>query len=218
MGDVNCKNYTILADKSGWQPLSYAICYNGLDVYGFLSESNVVIALTETSITSGEFPHQTYNQNLFAGESIAGISSTATINNKITYALSSANGSLTSASVDNMGYQVEIVPESQFNKSNCLWDCTKYWPKLSEVDKSIVYAARSLFRDKKLIILANDNNLIDQLSVEGFNYFRNSTFLGLMVKSGHISYQKGTSIYDGWQIHDSRWTLKEYPFRGILNK
>ena len=218
MDYFDCENCIMLVDKSGLQPLIFAMHTASLDVHGFLLESKVKMVITEIAIQAGEFTHQTYDQNLFSGSHVVN-NSTVTIDDisNNNYVISSADGVLTTANVDNNGYEIGVLSEQYSEGNNCLWETSKYWRKLSEPDKSIIYAARYLtFHNEKFFILVNDSDIINQLHIEGFQYLRNSTFLSWMVKSGYISYQKGTRVYREWQSYDPRWVKKDIPFGNIL--
>lgn len=216
----NCENCTMLVDKSGWQPLTFMMHAASLDVHGFLLENKIKMTITETAVHAGEFTYQAYDQNLFSGDHVVDSSTVALGRSSINdYVMSSTDGVLTTANIDNNGYKVDVLNEQRFEENSCLWETSKYWQELSVPDKSVVYAARYLTsHNERFFILVNDKNLVDQLCLEGFQCLRGAAFLSWMVKRDSISYQKGTHIYGRWRVHDQRWVKKDTSFGNILQK
>jgi len=115
---------------------------------------------------------------------------------------------------------VSYTPNSPNNSSKTqtiLWEESKYWKKLDEVDKSLIYAQRILVFDttRGVASLVNAEDLRNQHNIEGFEVYGSASMLAGMCLKGKISFQKATSLYYSWREIDKRWT-PQISFRQVL--
>ncbi len=212
----------MLVDKSGWQSFQLSLSHKQCDVFGFLESKDVQPMITESSIP--EIWHQTYSQNLFAGEhvvvqSFSPSSVTRGGTSEQMFVLSGVNGALTTLNIDPRGFPVGISRDHEIPRNPSLWETTSHWKHLSSPDKSIVFVARYLAESRKsFFILANDKDLCCQLDVEGFHVLKSAQLLCWMKESDFISSQKARRIYEGWGRGDPGSVKKNTTFGGIFHE
>ncbi|MEA1926124.1 MAG: hypothetical protein U9M90_02665 [Patescibacteria group bacterium] len=209
----------MIIDESGIDSFKYLTSSNNLssfDIFSFLDSNNIDLIVTKNS--TKELVKQPYFPCLFAGEHVIEsinhkVSQTSASDSQNNLGISSFNLTLTSTAIDQAAYPISVCnPEIKDN----LWSYTKFWPRLSEVDKSILYVCRSLSLERdNFFVLVNDNDLIYQLDFEGFSYLRNSQFLKYMTKNHIISSQKGVAGFGKWSTYDPQWIKKDTTFKDI---
>jgi len=127
---------------------------------------------------------------------------------------------------DFQGMNYLVVSYTPNSSNDCsetqtiLWEESKYWKKLDEVDKSLIYAQRILTSNTtntttRVASLVNAEDLRNQHNIEGFEVYGSASMLAGMCLKGIISFQKATFLYYTWRKIDKRWT-PQISFREVL--
>lgn len=187
--DLQFGKSVCIVDRSGWQPMAYAITENKININAFLDSKNIDLSIVEQAIP--EFSQHIYAPDLLAGPHT--VNTTSSLNPMI---FSTANGAISNSALDK-GKVVYILEDPKSNK---------------KVDSAQIEVASELSKKFKTFVLTNDGKIVKKLKQNKVKSLRPTELLCWMVDSNFITLREASKIYNGWSQKDPGWTIPNTKF------